>query len=49
MSFTSLLVSAAAEHPTPNISPYAVGGGVLLLLVLVALGLLAFGAGRDHS
>jgi hypothetical protein len=32
-----------------GITPYLVGGGSLLLLVLCLLGILAFGKGREHS
>jgi len=31
------------------INPWFVGGGIFVLLVVLLLGLLAFGAGRDHS
>jgi hypothetical protein len=42
-------VVTAAESAVSGINPFFVGGGVLLLLVLVMLALLSFGAGRDHS
>ena len=29
--------------------PYAIGGGILLVLLAVMFGLLAFGRGREHS
>ena len=29
--------------------PYAIGGGILLLLLALMAGLLAFGKGREHS
>jgi len=32
-----------------EISPYAVGGVVLAILLCLMLGLLAFGRGREHS
>ncbi len=48
MSFAPL-VAAAAEAARTGINPYIVGGAVLLLLVTMVVGLLAFGAGRDHS
>lgn len=48
MSVAPLLVSAA-ETVRHGISPWFIGGGVLLLLVLSMVALLAFGAGRDHS
>jgi len=30
-------------------TPYFIGGGILLLLVMLMLALLAFGKGREHS
>ncbi len=48
MSVAPLLVSAAASGLS-GINPFFVGGGVLLLLALVMLALLSFGAGREHS
>jgi hypothetical protein len=33
----------------PAVNPWAVGIGVFALLVVLLLGLLMFGAGRDHS
>jgi hypothetical protein len=48
MSLAPLLVTAA-EAESSGINPYWVGGGVLLIFVLLMAGLLAFGAGRDHS
>jgi hypothetical protein len=48
MSFAPLLVSAAAGESS-GVNPYLVGAGVLALFVALVLGLLAFGAGRDHS
>ena len=47
MSPAPLLVTAAVA--ATGINPYIVGGGILLLLVLLMVGLLAFGAGRDHT
>jgi hypothetical protein len=32
-----------------GITPYLVGGGALLLLVICLFGILAFGKGREHS
>jgi hypothetical protein len=29
--------------------PYAIGGGILLVLLALMAGLLAFGKGREHS
>jgi hypothetical protein len=42
------LLSLAAEEGA-GVAPFLVGGGILLLLVLVLLGILAFGKGREHS
>lgn len=48
MSLTSVII--AAEQPTgPGVSPWLIGGGAFVLLVLLMVGLLAFGGGRDHS
>jgi hypothetical protein len=43
------LVALAAEHSKPAGNPYFYGGGVLLVLVLIMVGLLTVGRGRDHS
>ncbi|WP_295657745.1 hypothetical protein [uncultured Nocardioides sp.] len=43
------LVAAAAEHGEPALSPYAVGGVTLAILLALLLALLAFGGGREHS
>ena len=43
------LVSAATAAQSSGISPWAVGAGVLALLLLLMLCLLAFGGGRDHT
>jgi hypothetical protein len=48
MSITPL-VTVAAESSASGINPWLVGGGVFVLLLALLLGLLAFGAGRDHS
>ncbi len=32
-----------------SVSPYAVGGGALLILLLLVLAVLSMGAGREHS
>ena len=48
MSSAPFLVSAAeAASSGPN--HWLVGAGVLLIFVALMAGLLAFGAGRDHS
>jgi hypothetical protein len=50
MSLTSLTTTVAAESSAEaGINPWVVGGIVLLLLLVLLGGLLAFGAGRDHS
>ncbi len=49
MSLAPLLVSAAAESEHSGINPWVVGGATMLLLVALIVGLLAFGAGREHS
>jgi hypothetical protein len=50
MSFAPLVTLAAAEAAVdPGISPELVGGVVFLILLALLGGLLAFGAGRDHS
>ena len=43
------VIQAAEEHGEPAVNPWLIGGGVLLLLLLVLFGLVAFGGGRDHS
>ena len=42
------LVSLAAEEGA-GVTPFLVGGGILVVLVLAMLGILAFGKGREHS
>ena len=39
----------AAEGESPGFTPYLIGGGTLVLLLLAVLGVAAFGKGRDHS
>ncbi len=41
-----ILASAEAE---PALSPYAVGGIALGILILALLALVSFGGGREHS
>jgi len=44
------LITAVATVPLETeISPYAVGGGTLVILFLLLLGVLSFGAGREHT
>jgi hypothetical protein len=49
MSLAPLLVSAAEGGVSHGLNPWFVGAVVLLVLVAMVVGLLAFGAGRDHS
>jgi hypothetical protein len=50
ISLTALaVVRAAEEHGEPAINPWFVGGGSLAILLLMLLGLIWFGGGRDHS
>jgi len=41
--------STLAEHEESFHTPYWIGGGILLLLLALLAGLLAFGKGREHS
>lgn len=43
------VASAAEEHGEPAVSPWLIGGGTLALLLLLLIGLIAFGGGREHS
>lgn len=50
ISQTALAVlQAADEHGEPAVNPWVVGGGALAILLLMLLGLVWFGGGRDHS
>ena len=49
MLLTSLITSAAEAASEPAVNPWFIGLGVFVLLVALLLGLLMFGAGRDHS
>ena len=44
-----MLLPLAAEEGGPGITPFLIGGGALMLLLLVMTALLAFGNGREHS
>lgn len=48
MPFVPLLVTAAAQGGV-GVNHWVVGAAVLLIFVAMIAGLLAFGAGRDHS
>jgi hypothetical protein len=43
------VLRVAGEHGEPAVNPWIIGGGTLALLLLLLLGLVAFGGGRDHS
>jgi len=43
------VVRAAEEHGEPAVNPWFIGGGTLAILLLLLIGLVAFGGGRDHS
>lgn len=47
MSMSSI-VTASAEHG-PDVNPYVVGAVMLAIFVLLILGVLSFGKGREHS
>jgi hypothetical protein len=49
MSLAPLVVTSAASEPLGGINPFIVGGSILLLLVILVVGLLAFGGGREHT
>jgi len=49
MSLLSLTTLAAETHGEPVIHPYAVGAIALGTLLVMLVGLLMFGKGRDHS
>ena len=43
------LISAAGGESEGGINPWVVGGGTLAILLLLLIGLIAFGGGREHS
>ncbi|WP_408896075.1 hypothetical protein ACJ5H2_14285 [Nocardioides sp. R1-1] len=50
ISQTALAVVLAAEESgEPAVNPWFIGGGVLAFLLLLLLGLVWFGGGREHS
>jgi hypothetical protein len=51
LSLTTAIAPALSEGAVhePAVNPYVVGLGTFALLVLLLVGLLMFGAGRDHS
>lgn len=46
---TALAVVTAAEEAEGGINPWVVGGGALAILLLLLIGVIAFGGGREHS
>lgn len=50
-SLTSTVAPVLAETTTEEsgVNPYLVGGVTIAILLAMLLGLLMFGAGRDHS
>lgn len=46
---SNLLLVPLATSEGAGVTPYFVGGGALLLLILALLSMLAFGKGREHS
>lgn len=49
MSSTVIRLAETAQHSSGSISPYAVGGVTLAILLFLLVALLMFGKGRDHS
>jgi hypothetical protein len=49
MANTLIFLTESAGHESGGISPYAVGGIALGLLLLILLAVVAFGGGREHS
>lgn len=43
------LLRVAEEVGEPAVSPWLIGGGTLAILLLMLVGVVAFGGGRDHS
>jgi hypothetical protein len=48
MSLSALTLAAEAAH-SESINHWVIGGVTLLILIALIYGLLAFGAGREHS
>ncbi|WP_165355238.1 hypothetical protein [Nocardioides oleivorans] len=46
---STVITLAAEAESEPAISPYAVGGIALALLVVLLLAVISFGGGREHS
>lgn len=52
MSLTGSVLTEVLAQTAENdeaLSPYVVGGAVLLVFMLLLVGLFAFGKGREHS
>ena len=49
MAVAPLIVTAAETGGIHDVNPWVVGGSIMALLIVLMVGLLAFGAGRDHS
>lgn len=49
MSLSSVVTTAAETSSGGEVNHWVVGAGVLAILLVLMLGLLMFGAGRDHS
>ena len=46
---TVALLAAEAGHEEPAVNPYVVGAGALAILLVLLVGLLMFGSGREHT
>lgn len=47
---TAIALAAETEvHSEPAVSPWLVGGLTLVILLLLLLGVVGFGGGREHS
>ena len=49
LSTVITLAAESAEHGDPAVSPYAVGGIALALLLVLLAAVVSFGGGREHS
>jgi hypothetical protein len=45
----SLISLSESSHGAEGVSPYLVGGGILLALLFLLFVVVAFGGGRDHT
>lgn len=46
---SNLLLVPLASEEGAGFTPYAVGGGALLFLLVLVVAMLIFGKGREHS